>query len=201
MLLRFNNVSLRYQHDKYDTVSCLSLSLAEREDKTVFLGWQEGKTSVAKLIAGIIKPTRGEILYKGKPLECNKDNKIAVIFDNFALEENKTARHNLEFGMRLRKIDKAIRKDYLLCQAEAFGIEKHLDLKVKTLGSLNRLRVALSRAYWREVDLLVLDSVYSQITEDDLPYAREAVSIFIKKQNCAVLRLENPPSADWEAEG
>ena len=67
--LRFENVSVRYHYDEFYALADLSFEVNEGETVSVMLGAQGGKTTAAKLIMGLLKPTCGKITADGAPLE------------------------------------------------------------------------------------------------------------------------------------
>ena len=77
--LKFENVSVRYHYDEFDALADLSFEVNEGETVSVMLGAQGGKTTAAKLIMGLLRPTCGKITADGAPLEetLPKARKIA----------------------------------------------------------------------------------------------------------------------------
>lgn len=67
--LKFENVSVRYHYDEFYALADLSFEVNEGETVSVMLGAQGGKTTAAKLIMGLLKPTCGKITADGAPLE------------------------------------------------------------------------------------------------------------------------------------
>lgn len=59
--LKFENVSVRYHYDEFDALADLSFEVNEGETVSVMLGAQGGKTTAAKLIMGLLRPTCGKI--------------------------------------------------------------------------------------------------------------------------------------------
>ena len=60
-----------------------------------------GKTTLLKCIAGIIKPTRGEVVIDGQiTTKPNKD--IGMVFQEFSLFPWLTIRENIEFGLKIK---------------------------------------------------------------------------------------------------
>ena len=67
-ILEFKNVSLTYQSDLLETMALKDLSFTVKNGEFVSIIGPSGcgKTTVLSLIAGLIKQTDGQILYKGK---------------------------------------------------------------------------------------------------------------------------------------
>src|SRR3990167_1699868 len=67
-----------------------------------------GKTTALRMIAGFDLPTSGQILFDDKDITETPPNKrnVGMVFQNYALWPHMTVFKNVEYGLRLRKIDK-----------------------------------------------------------------------------------------------
>ncbi|MEG0239417.1 MAG: ATP-binding cassette domain-containing protein [Anaerorhabdus sp.] len=67
-----------------------------------------GKTTLIRIIVGLLQPTSGKIIMDGVYI-ANKqalERNIGIVFQNFALFENMTVRQNIEYALKVRKINK-----------------------------------------------------------------------------------------------
>ena len=71
-----------------------------------------GKSTLLRMIAGLEDITSGTISIGDRVVNAvqPKDRDIAMVFQNYALYPHKTARANLEFALKLRKIPRAERQ-------------------------------------------------------------------------------------------
>ena len=105
-----------------------------------------GKSTMLSLIGGIEKATSGQIIVDGTDITNNYNRikyfseKVAFLFQNFALSENKTVKQNLEM------VPKKSRSGVSIPDAlKAVGIEDKLNEYIYTLSGGEQQRVALAR--------------------------------------------------------
>src|SRR5262249_56085157 len=72
-----------------------------------------GKSTALRMVAGLESPTRGRILIGGRDVTAlpPQERDLAMVFQNYALYPHKTARQNLEFGLRMRRTSPAVLPD------------------------------------------------------------------------------------------
>ncbi|MDY4041193.1 MAG: sn-glycerol-3-phosphate ABC transporter ATP-binding protein UgpC [Collinsella sp.] len=124
-----------------------------------------GKSTTLRMVAGLEEITRGELRIGGELMNDvePKDRDIAMVFQNYALYPHKTVRQNMEFPLKLRKVDKAEIDRRVERTAEILGITEYLDRKPKALSGGQRQRVAIGRAIVREPKVLLMDEPLSNL--------------------------------------
>ncbi len=138
------------------------------EDKEfiVFVGPSGcGKSTTLRMIAGLEEISAGELYIDGVLVnnKAPKDRDIAMVFQNYALYPHMTVYDNMAFGLKLRKIDKAVIDQKVREAARILGIEMYLSRKPKALSGGQRQRVALGRAIVREPKVFLLDEPLSNL--------------------------------------
>ena len=101
-LIDVNNVSMVFSMSKAEELKVLediNLSVDEGEIVSILGPSGCGKSTLLRIIAGLLKPTEGEIYYKGKKQVGVNDN-MAMVFQNFALFPWKTVWENIEIGVK-----------------------------------------------------------------------------------------------------
>jgi len=124
-----------------------------------------GKSTTLRMIAGLEKPSSGEI-YIGPKKVTNlepKDRDIAMVFQSYALYPHKKVFDNLAFGLQLKKKPKNEIKEIVTEVAEMLEIGSYLERYPKELSGGQRQRVALGRAIVRHPSVFLMDEPLSNL--------------------------------------
>lgn len=130
-----------------------------------------GKSTLMNIIAGIEKPTSGEIII-GENTVVSVEKKInmtpkqrdaAMVFQSYALYPHMTVFENISFPLRIAKIPKEEIKGKVAEAAEMLEIHDLLNAKPSELSGGQRQRVALGRAIVRQPNVLLLDEPLSNL--------------------------------------
>ncbi len=118
-----------------------------------------GKTTTLRLIAGLEEPEAGCITLAGRDITHlpAKDRDLAMVFQSPALYPEMTARENLSFGLRIRRVPADETNRRVNEMAELLSLSGCLDRLPMELSGGERQRVALGRALVRRPALLLLD--------------------------------------------
>ncbi len=124
-----------------------------------------GKSTTLRMIAGLEEISEGELYIDDKLVNdvAPKDRDIAMVFQNYALYPHMTVYDNMAFGLKLRKVPKAVIKEKVHEAARILDIEHLLDRKPKALSGGQRQRVALGRAIVREPKVFLMDEPLSNL--------------------------------------
>ena len=91
------------------------------------------------------------------------DRDIAMVFQNYALYPHKSAKENMAFALRLRKVPKAERERRIAETAKMLGIEELLNRKPGAMSGGQQQRVALGRAIVRDPACFLFDEPLSNL--------------------------------------
>lgn len=161
----FKNISKIYNNTKKQVLKDFNLSIKKGEFIVIVGPSGSGKSTLLELICGFEEATTGEIyidnilINKVHP----KDRDVSMVFQNYALFPHMTIYENIDFGMKIRKINKSERKKKVMWAANMLQIEEYLDKKPKELSGGQRQRVALARAMVREPKLFLMDEPLSNL--------------------------------------
>ena len=124
-----------------------------------------GKTTTLLMIAGIYKPTRGNVRFDERVvnLVLPKDRNIGMVFQSYALYPHMSVFENLTFPMRLKKVPKEEMRERAQRVADMLGIGVLMDRRPGQLSGGQQQRVALGRALVKEPDVLLFDEPLSNL--------------------------------------
>jgi multiple sugar transport system ATP-binding protein len=142
-----------------------------------------GKTTLMRMIAGLEKPTAGDILIAGQVVTHlpPRARKIAMVFQSYALYPHLTVFKNIAFPLKAQGVSKAARQQKVEWAASMFGIERLLQRKPRQLSGGERQRVALARALVREPDVFLLDEPLSNLDAKLRTSARDELQQFQRR--------------------
>ena len=124
-----------------------------------------GKSTLLRMVAGLEDITDGTISIGDRIVNKvpPKDRDIAMVFQNYALYPHKSARANMEFALKLRRVPRTERDRRVEDAAKVLGIEDLLDRKPGRMSGGQQQRVALGRALVREPAVFLFDEPLSNL--------------------------------------
>ena len=112
--------------------------------------------------SGFIKPTRGALLFEGKPIAAPAPDR-GVVFQEYALFPWLTARRNVEFGLKMQGVAKAERRRMAVESLALVGLEKAAERYPYELSGGMRQRVAVARALVNHPRILLMDEPFAAV--------------------------------------
>ena len=124
-----------------------------------------GKTTLLRCIAGLEQLDSGVIEMDGRRVNevSPRDRDVAMVFQSYALYPHMTVRENMEFGLTLRKFDRAEVVSRVQEAAHLLELTPLLDRKPKALSGGQRQRVAMGRAIVRRPKVFLFDEPLSNL--------------------------------------
>ena len=121
-----------------------------------------GKSTLLHLIAGLQPQTSGKILVDGTPVSGPGTDRI-LIFQELGLFPWQTVGGNIEFGMKMKNVNKAEREEKVQYYLRLVHLSKFRDSYIHQLSGGMRQRVALARALATEPDVLLMDEPFAAL--------------------------------------
>ncbi len=139
-----------------------------------------GKTTLMRLIAGLERPTSGDIVIDGHVVTAlpPRARNVAMVFQSYALYPHLTVEKNISFPLRAVGMPADAIHKKVAWAARLFGIESYLDRKPRQLSGGERQRVALARAVVREPLVFLLDEPLSNLDAKLRNSARDELKRF-----------------------
>jgi ABC-type Fe3+/spermidine/putrescine transport system ATPase subunit len=124
-----------------------------------------GKTTTLKLIAGLLKPTTGEIYFDDfKVTDVKPEHREAVmVFQNYLLFPYMSIEENVGFGLRMRRLNRREIAGRVGRMLKLMGLENLKDRKPSQLSGGQQQRAALARALVLQPKVLLLDEPLSNL--------------------------------------
>ncbi len=149
------------------TVAVNNISLTIAPGELFFLLGPSGcgKSTLLRVIAGFYRPDAGQLRFDDKVMNnvSPHQRNTGMVFQNYALWPHMTVAENIEYGLRLRKLDKPVRKEKIDTVLEMVQMTEYHDRPVNTLSGGQQQRIALARALVIEPSVLLLDEPLSNL--------------------------------------
>ncbi len=120
---------------------------------------RSGKTSLMRLVAGLLTADEGDLTLNGKDLDSVPiwDRNISMVYQQFINYPNRTVLQNVEFPLRRGGISKSEATARALAMIETVGLTPFIDRKPAELSGGQQQRVAIARALVRNASIVLLD--------------------------------------------
>ena len=124
-----------------------------------------GKTTLMRIIAGLEKPTAGEVYFGGdrvtklRPARRN----IGMVFQYPVVYRGISVRRNIELPLISDKLDEAERRRRISRVADILGLGEHLDKDITQLDNGTRQKVAVARAVARQPRIILFDEPITNV--------------------------------------
>ena len=140
-------------------VAGIDLEIAQGEFFTMLGPSGSGKTTTLRMIAGFEDPTSGRIELAGENVSGVPpyDRAVNTVFQDYALFPHMSVGENVEYGMKVARVDKAERGKRRDEALEMVRLPGYGDRKPGELSGGQRQRVALARAIVNRPRVLLLD--------------------------------------------
>ena len=182
-LLRFSNIHLQYQNGTLltEVIKGIDFTIHQNEKLAIVGKSGSGKTSLLMLMAGLEKPTSGNITYQEQDItsytedqltEYRKKN-IGIVFQSFYLIPNYTALENVALSLEIN-----FQKDALKQAKEILvdlGLEDRLNHFPSQLSGGEQQRVAIARAMIKKPELILADEPTGNLDDENTEVITELI--------------------------
>src|ERR1700675_1341134 len=122
-----------------------------------------GKTTLLRVVSGLLRPEQGSVAWRGRPITSaptDYQNEIAYASHEPALKSDLTALENLRFMVGLKR---RVTASELRSSLERTGVAHCADLPARVLSAGQRRRVAMARVLAFRADLWLLDEPFTNL--------------------------------------
>lgn len=158
--------SVRKTFGGFTAVDGIDLDIADGEFFTIVGPSGSGKTTLVRMLAGMEQPTSGDIVLRGQRINDMPANKrpTCMVFQSLALFPHRSVGENIEFPLKMRGVDPAVRRKRALELLSQLRLpENYYGKSVVKCSGGERQRVALARALAFDPEILFFDEPLSAI--------------------------------------
>lgn len=197
MSLILKNVSKTFDDTNQATLRNVDLEIKQGEFLCVVGRSGCGKSTLLNLIAGLEKPTTGEIILNGRPVTGPGADRT-VMFQEHALFPWLNVIENVKFGMEMTGVPKEEQEKRADKYLEMMQLNEYREYAIHQLSGGMRQRVALARAFTMDSDILLMDEPFSALdkqTSNRLRKELQDIWMQKKKQSSSSLTAWRKPSS------
>ncbi|NJB36511.1 ABC transporter ATP-binding protein [Croceivirga sp. JEA036] len=158
--LELNNINKTYGTGAEATavLTDINLSIEEGEFVAIVGFTGSGKTTLVNLINGLLKPTSGEVLFKGEPIKGTSHER-GVIFQNYSLLPWLTVGQNVSMAVKeaFPKASKTELKERVTEYVKMVNLLPAINKRPKELSGGMRQRVSVARALAMNPEMIIMD--------------------------------------------
>jgi multiple sugar transport system ATP-binding protein len=173
--------SLRKHFGELHAVDGVDLSIRDGEFLVLLGPSGCGKTTLLRMIAGLERPTSGEIHIGGDRVDGDvppRARGIAMVFQSYALYPHRTVFQNISFPLEASRLPRKQIEEKVRWAAEMFAITRYLDRYPRQLSGGERQRVALCRALVRDPKVFLFDEPLANLDAKLRNTARDELKRF-----------------------
>lgn len=189
--IEFVNVSFQYPETDTWVLQNVSFTIKTNMKFGIIGTTGSGKSTIAKLLVGVYRPTKGQILIDGKPIEDYDRSKLNALFgyvaqDIFLFSE--TLRDNILFGStneaEKKNLKYATSSAALDAEIANFpkGFETMLGERGITLSGGQKQRTAIARALVKKPKILLIDDGLSAVDTKTEVVIKNSLRIYANEQ-------------------
>ncbi len=162
-----------------------------------------GKSTLLHLIAGIDRPTSGDVLVQGINVANLSESELAVwrnqyvgfVFQSFNLIPVLTAAENVELPLLLTRLDRAARREQVRAALELVGLGDRSHHRPDQLSGGQQQRVAIARALVTDPVLIVADEPTGNLDAKSATDVLEILRALSSRSGKTVIMVTHDPKA------
>lgn len=168
-LIRFENVDKSYENGM-KIIDNLNFTINSGEFITLIGKSGSGKTTMLKLINGLIKPNSGKIFIKNKEINewdiIELRRSIGYVIQQIGLFPHMTIQDNIEYVLNIKKESKEVRKSRAEELIELVGLtQDYLKKYPRELSGGQKQRIGVARALASNPDIILMDEPFGAVDE------------------------------------
>ncbi len=193
MSLALTGITLRVDGETH--IHETTLELAPRGFNILLGPTLAGKTTLMRLMAGLLKPTRGEVWFDGRNVTGVpvRKRRVAMVYQQFINYPHLSVRENVASPLRVGRLPAAEIRARVDRVAELLKLTATLDRRPSELSGGQQQRVALARALVKDADLVLLDEPLANLDYKLREALRDELPRLFANRDCTVVYATTEP--------
>ncbi len=188
-ILKLDKVSLVYQSEIGETQAIKDLSFSVNNGEFIAIIGPSGcgKTTILSMISGLIKPSNGKILFKGKEV-LKPIKEIGYMLQKDELFPWRTIEKNVYLPLEIKGIKTEQNKKFVINLLNKYGLKDFLKAYPSEISGGMRQRAALIRTLAGNPEVLLLDEPFSALDyQTRLNVCDDVYNIITQEKKTAIL--------------
>ena len=208
-VVEIRNLSKIFQRDSFSVAALEDINLDVMDGEFLCLMGPSGsgKTTLLNIIAGIDRPTAGQLRVLGEDVATLSEDALATwrnvhvgfVFQTFNLIPVLTAYENVELPLLLTKLSSAERKEHVLTALKLVGLADRVDHYPRQLSGGQEQRVAIARAIVTDPTLVMADEPTGDLDAHSADEVLDILSRLNRDFKKTILMVTHDPRAAHHA--
>lgn len=189
--------NLKKSYNGHKILDGLDFEIKEDEVAAIMGKSGSGKTTLLLSVLGFIVPETGEILLNGEEISSwpIEKRQIAYVPQDYALFPHLSVEDNIAFGLTIRKVDVATRKNKVNELLKMVELSPEIAQRsIEDLSGGEKQRVALARALAIQPNLFLFDEPLGAVDIETKESVGRELRLLIKKLRLPAIIITHDPS-------
>lgn len=189
-IMELSNIRQVYFSDAGEVEAIRDVSLAIQPGEFVSIVGSSGcgKSTLLSVIAGLIPPTAGEVLIKGRPV-TGTSSRTGYMLQHDTLFEWRTILDNVLLGPEIQGMDMEQARSRANDLLDRYGLAAFKEKYPEELSGGMRQRAALARTMCTEPEILLLDEPFSALDYQTRLAMSDEIGLILKKEGRTVIMV------------
>ena len=191
-MIRLENVSFKYNNNEPYALNNVSFTVNDGEWVSVLGHNGSGKSTIAKILIGLLKPVSGKIFYDDIELEESTVDvvrkKVGIVFQN---PDNQFVGYNVKYDIAFGLENHMVPREEMLNLINEYtarvGMENELEREPQTLSGGQKQRVAIAGILAMNCDVIILDESTSMLDPEGVEEITKLIVELKEKYNKTII--------------
>lgn len=191
-MIRLENVSFKYNTNEPYALDDVSFTVNKNEWVSILGHNGSGKSTIAKLLIGLLKTTKGNIYYDGVLLDDKSIDsirkRVGIVFQN---PDNQFVGYNVKYDIAFGLENHQVERNEMLRLIDEYaakvGMENELEREPVTLSGGQKQRVAIAGILALDCDIVILDEATSMLDPEGVEEITKLIVELKQKYNKTII--------------